>query len=88
MKNRKFFSEQIRLWRIGKGLSLRKASKRFGISPRTFSNWEQGLIPSDRQKERLSKELGLDRDVWKFPNVKQRTYVCILESRCMIDSRY
>ena len=63
MKDRKFFSEQIRLWRIGKGLSLTKASKRFGISPRTFSNWERGLIPSDRQKERLSKELGLDRDV-------------------------
>lgn len=64
MKDRKHFSEQIRLWRIGKGLSLRKASKRFGISPRTFSNWERGLIPSDRQKERLSKELGLDRDVF------------------------
>lgn len=63
MKNRKFFSEQIRLWRIGKGLSLRKASKRFGISPRTFLNWERGLIPSNRQKERLSKELGLDKDV-------------------------
>lgn len=63
MENRKFFSEQIRLWRIGKGLSLRKASKRFGISPRIFSNWERGLIPSDRQKERLSKELGLDRDI-------------------------
>lgn len=63
MKNRKFFSEQIRLWRIGKGLSLRKASKRFGISPRTFSNWERGMIPSDRQKERLSRELGLDKDV-------------------------
>ena len=63
MKNRIFFSEQIRLWRIGKGLSLRKASKRFGVSPRTFSNWERGMIPSDRQKERLSKELGLDKDV-------------------------
>ena len=61
MKNRKFFSEQIRLWRIG--LSLRKASKRFGVSPRTFSNWERGMIPSDRQKESLSKELGLDKDV-------------------------
>ena len=63
MKDSKFFSEQIRLWRIGKGLSLTKASKRFGISPRTFSNRERGMIPSDRQKERLSKELGLDRDV-------------------------
>lgn len=63
MKDRKHFSEQIRLWRIGKGLSLRKASKRFGVSPKTFSNWERGLIPSDRQKEHLSKELGLDRDV-------------------------
>lgn len=63
MKDSKFFSEQIRLWRIGKGLSLTKASKRFGISPRTFSNWERGMIPSDRQKERLSKELGLDKDI-------------------------
>ena len=63
MKDRKFFSEQIRLWRIGKGLSLRKASKKFGVSARTFSNWERGLIPSARQKERLSKELGLDKDV-------------------------
>ena len=63
MKNSKFFSEQIRLWRIEKGLSLRKASKKFGVSARTFSNWERGLIPSDRQKERLSKELGLDKDV-------------------------
>lgn len=43
MKNRIFFSEQIRLWRIGKGLSLRKASKIFGISPKTFSNWERGV---------------------------------------------
>ena len=63
MKDRKHFSEQIRLWRIGKDLSLTKASKRFGISPRTFSNWERGMIPSDRQKERLSKELGLDKDI-------------------------
>ena len=63
MKDSKFFSEQIRLWRIGKGLSLRKAAKRFGISPKTFSNWERGMIPSERQKELLSKELGLDRDV-------------------------
>lgn len=63
MKDSKFFSEQIRLWRIGKGLSLAKAAKRFGISPKTFSNWERGMIPSERQKERLSKELGLDRDV-------------------------
>lgn len=63
MKDSKFFSEQIRLWRIGNGLSLAKASKKFGISPRTFSNWERGMIPSDRQKERLSKELGLDKDI-------------------------
>ena len=61
--DRKHFSEQSRLSRQAKGLSLEEASKRFGISPKTFLDWERGLIPSDRQKERLSKELGLDKDV-------------------------
>ena len=63
MNDRKYFSEQIRLWRQAKGLSLEEASKRFGISPKTFLDWERGMIPSNRQKERLSKELGLDKDV-------------------------
>lgn len=63
MKDRKHFSEQIRLWRIGKGLSPEEAAKRFCVSPSTFSNWERGMIPSERQKDRLSKELGLDKDV-------------------------
>lgn len=61
--DRKHFSEQIRLWRQAKGLSLEEASKRFGVSPKTFLDWERGMIPSNRQKERLSKELGLDKDV-------------------------
>jgi transcriptional regulator with XRE-family HTH domain len=63
MMDRKHFSEQIRLWRQAKGLSLEEASKRFGVSPKTFLDWERGMIPSNRQKERLSKELGLDKDV-------------------------
>lgn len=63
MKDREHFSEQIRLWRIGKGLSTEEAAKRFGISSNAFSNWERGMIPSERQKERLSKELGLDKNV-------------------------
>ena len=63
MNDRKHFSEQIRLWRQAKGLSLEEASKRFGISPKTFLDWERGMIPSNRQKERLAKELGLDKDV-------------------------
>ena len=57
------FGNQIKLWRKGKGLSLEEASKRFGVSPKTFLDWERGMIPSNRQKERLSKELGLDKDV-------------------------
>lgn len=61
--DRKHFSEQIRLWRQAKGLSLEEASKRFGISHKTLLDWERGMIPSNRQKERLSKELGLDKDV-------------------------
>lgn len=63
MMDRKHFSEQIRLWRQAKGLSLEEASKRFGVSPKTFLDWERGMIPSNRQKERLAKELGLDKDV-------------------------
>ena len=63
MKDRKHFSEQIQLWRKARGLSLEEASKIFGISPKTFLDWERGMIPSNRQKERLVKELGLDKDV-------------------------
>ena len=63
MRNREHFSEQIRLWRIGKGLTPEEISKRFGVSAYTFSDWERGMIPSERQKELLSKELGLDKDV-------------------------
>ena len=63
MKDRKHFSEQIRLWRIGKGLTPEEISKRFGVSAYTFMDWERGMIPSERQKELLSKELGLDKDV-------------------------
>ena len=57
------FGNQIKLWRQAKGLSLEEASKRFGISPKTFLDWERGMIPSNRQKEQLAKELGLDKDV-------------------------
>lgn len=57
------FGNQIKLWRKARGLSLEEASKIFGISPKTFLDWERGMIPSDRQKERLAKELGLDKDV-------------------------
>ena len=57
------FGNQIKLWRKARGLSLEEASKRFGISPKTFLDWERGMIPSNRQKERLSKELGLDKDI-------------------------
>ena len=63
MRNREHFSEQIRLWRLGKGLTPEEISKRFGVSAYTFSDWERGMIPSERQKELLSKELGLDKDV-------------------------
>ena len=63
MRNREHFSEQIRLWRLGKGLTPEEISKRFGVSAYTFSDWERGMIPSERQKELLSKEVGLDKDV-------------------------
>ena len=36
MKDRKHFSEQIRLWRIGKGLTPEEISRRFGVSAYTF----------------------------------------------------
>lgn len=63
MRNREHFSEQIRLWRIGKGLTPEEISKRFGVSAYTFMDWERGMVPSEHQKGLLSKELGLDKDV-------------------------
>lgn len=62
MKDNKF-GNQIRLWRLGKGLTPEEASTRIGVSAYTFMDWERGMIPSERQKELLSKELGLDKDV-------------------------
>ncbi|MCY7159084.1 helix-turn-helix transcriptional regulator [Streptococcus mitis] len=63
MNDRKHFSKQIRLWRLGKGLTPEEASTRIGVSAYTFMDWERGMVPSEYQKGLLSKELGLDKDV-------------------------
>lgn len=36
MRDRKFFSEQIRLWRKSKGLKKVEAAKIFGVTPETI----------------------------------------------------
>ena len=42
MKDRKHFSEQIRLWRKFKGLKKVEAAKIFGVTPETICHWESG----------------------------------------------
>lgn len=80
MKDRKHFSEQIRLFRLGKGLTPEEISKRFGVSAYTFMDWERGMIPSERQKGLLSKELGLDKDVL-FENCEVGNINALLKER-------
>ncbi len=55
MNDRKHFSKQIRLWRLGKGLTPKEASTRIGVSAYTFMDWERGMVPSEYQKGLLSK---------------------------------
>ena len=61
MKDRKHFSEQIRLWRIGKGLKKIEAAKIFGVTPETICHWESGKAqPQDGDMFVICEKLNLD----------------------------
>ena len=40
MKDRKYFSEQFKLWRKAEGLKKIEAAKIFGVTPETICHWE------------------------------------------------
>lgn len=61
MKDRKFFSEQIRLWRKAKGLKKVEAAKIFGVTPETICHWESGKAqPQDGDMFVICEKLNLD----------------------------
>lgn len=44
----KTLSEEMRTWRRASGMTMVEASKRFGVSIRTYEYWESKEIPSNR----------------------------------------
>ncbi len=61
MRNRKHFSEQIRLWRQAKGLKKIEAAKIFGVTPETICHWESGKAqPQDGDMFVICEKLNLD----------------------------
>lgn len=59
MKDRKFFSEQIRLWRKSKGLKRDEAGTILGVAGETIGKWERGTVPKDKYKVHISEVLGI-----------------------------
>lgn len=52
-------SEEIKAYRLVRGLSLKKLSKALGVDPTTLARWENGRsAPSQRLKKRLVELLG------------------------------
>lgn len=61
MKDRKFFSEQIRSWRKAKGLKKTEAAKIFGVTPEAICHWESGKAqPQDGDMFVICEKLNLD----------------------------
>lgn len=61
MNDRKHFSKQIRLWRLGKGLKKIEAAKIFGVTPETIWYWESGKAqPQDGDMFVICEKLNLD----------------------------
>lgn len=61
MRDRKFFSEQIRLWRKSKGLKKVEAAKIFGVTPETICHLESGKAqPQDGAMFVICEKLNLD----------------------------
>lgn len=59
MKNRKHFSEQLRIWRKSRGLKRDEAGTILGVASVTVGKWENGVIPKDKYKAHISEVLGI-----------------------------
>ena len=61
MKDRKYFSEQFKLWRKAEGLKKIEAAKIFGVTPETICHWESGKAqPQDGDMFVICEKLNLD----------------------------
>ncbi|MDU6916030.1 MAG: helix-turn-helix transcriptional regulator [Staphylococcus epidermidis] len=61
MRDRKHFSEQIRLWRKSRGLTKVEAAKIFGVTPEAICHWESGKAqPQDGDMFVICEKLNLD----------------------------
>ena len=59
MKDRKHFSEQLRIWRKSRGLKRDEAGTILGVASETVGKWENGVIPKDKYKAHISEVLGI-----------------------------
>lgn len=60
MRNREHFSEQIRLWRIGKGLTRTELAKYLGYSETSISRWKRGVEISEYEVEDICAFFGIE----------------------------
>ena len=59
MKDRKHFSEQLRLWRKSRGLKRDEVGTILGVASETVGKWENGIIPKDKYKAHICEVLGI-----------------------------
>lgn len=59
MKDRKYFSEQLRMWRKSRGLKRDEAGTILGVAGETIGKWERGAVPKDKYKAHISEVLGI-----------------------------
>ena len=59
MRDRKHFSEQLRIWRKSRGLKRDEAGTILGVASETVGKWENGVIPKDKYKAHISEVLGI-----------------------------
>ena len=89
MKDRKYFSEQIKLWRKAKGLKKIEAAKIFGVTPETICHWESGKAqPRDGDMFVICEKLNLDPRM--FLRKKTNPFAETLKKKAMrvgIDSK-
>lgn len=63
MKNRKLFSEQLRIWRKSRGLTQTQAGEVLGVSVNTIVYWEGGKAPSERFRKIIAEKLGVEESI-------------------------